>query len=53
MREENGKKQEMGALQSDNEQPQIPDQAVLASEIRPLPGQEGQRCSNLVNRKPS
>lgn len=47
MREEKGKKKEMGALQSDNEQPQIPDQAVLASEIRLLPGQEGQHCTAL------
>lgn len=53
MREEKGKKprvqtkEERGALQSDNDQPQNPDQAVLASDIGLLPGQEGQHCTAL------
>lgn len=40
-------KEEGGALQSGDEQPQIPDQAGLASEVGLLPGQEGQRCTAI------
>lgn len=40
-------REEGDALQSGDEQPQIPDQAVLASEVGLLPGQEGQCCAAL------